>query len=80
MLKTQAELPSPKRYLYTADGNPGELIYPVQVDNHLNGSDIDQGSAGETLREQCDHPRHEVAVRRRVVKGVTLDSMETKQL
>ena len=59
MLKTRAELPTPKVYLYTADGNPsGELIYPVQVDNHLNSTDIDQGSAGETQREQCDHPGH----------------------
>lgn len=46
-------------YLYTADGNPsGELIYPVQVNNPLNGTDIDQGSVGETQREQCDHPGH----------------------
>ena len=54
-------------YLYTADGNPsGELIYPVQVDNHLNGTDIDQGSAGETQREQCDHPGHTQSCSERV--------------
>ena len=53
LLKKKIEVPNPKVYLYTPEGNPsGELTYSVHVDNRQHNTGTDQESIDTT---EIDH-------------------------
>lgn len=56
LLQEKFELPTPKVYLYNAEGNPaGELIYPLQANSyqHSTGShrDYPRENSGDNMEE-----------------------------